>query len=111
MRRSRLAKPPKSGPTRARGTCLAPRRSRLRFAHLGEVTAYLAALNAYTSAVDAADAAGHSEAIIKSMVRDYQELISLELGTYPEAGKPIDPSPEGPLGPLASHVSMSGRSG
>ena len=36
------------------------------------------------------------------MVRDYQTLISLELGTYPEAGKPIDPSPEGPLGSLAS---------
>ena len=46
--------------------------------HLADVTADLAALNAYTSAVDAADAAGHSEAFIKSMVRDYQKLISLE---------------------------------
>jgi hypothetical protein len=69
-------------------------------ARLGDVTAYLAALNAYTSAVDAADAAGHSEAFIRCMVRDYEKLKSLELGTYPEAGKPIDPSPEGPLGSL-----------
>jgi hypothetical protein len=69
-------------------------------AHLAEVTADLAALNAYTSAVDAADAAGHSEEFIESMIRDYQRLVRLELGSYPEAGKPVDPSPDGPLGPL-----------
>jgi hypothetical protein len=68
--------------------------------HLAQVTADLAALNAYTSAVDAADAAGHSEEFIASKIRDYQKLLRLELGTFPEAGKPVDPSPDGPLGPL-----------
>jgi hypothetical protein len=68
--------------------------------HLAQVTAELAALNAYSSAVDAADAAGHSEEFIESMIRDYQKLIRLQLGSYPEAGKPVDPSPDGPLGPL-----------
>jgi hypothetical protein len=68
--------------------------------HLAEVTADLAALNAYTSAIDAADAAGHLEEFIQSMIRDYQQLVRLELWAYPEAGKPVDPSPDGPLGPL-----------
>jgi hypothetical protein len=68
--------------------------------HLADVTADLAALNAYTAAVDASDATGHSDMFIKSAAGDYQKLLDLDLGNYPEGGKPIDPSPEGPLGPL-----------
>ena len=33
-------------------------------------------------------------------VQDYQALLKLGLGRYPEAGQPIDPSPAGPLGQL-----------
>ena len=31
---------------------------------------------------------------------DYDGLLSLNLGTYPELGQPIDPTENGPLGPL-----------
>ena len=70
------------------------------FAHLAEVTAEIAALDAFTAAVDASAAVGYSDSFIKGAVRDYQELLGLNLGSHPSAGQPIDPSPNGPLGPL-----------
>jgi hypothetical protein len=70
------------------------------FPHLAEVGADLVARNAFTAAVDAAGAAGHVDSLIEGAVQDYQELVKLELGRYPDAGKPIDASPAGPLGAL-----------
>jgi hypothetical protein len=69
------------------------------FPHLGDVTADLAACDAFTAALEAADANGHSDSFINGAVEDYQKLLRLKLGSYPEAGKPIDPSGDGPLGP------------
>jgi hypothetical protein len=70
------------------------------FAHLADVTAEIAALDAFTAAVDASSAVGYSDGFIKGAVGDYQKLLSLNLGSYPSAGQSIDPSPNGPLGPL-----------
>ncbi len=70
------------------------------FAHLADVTAELAALGAFTAAVAASDAVGYSDGFIRGAVGDYERLLSLNLGSYPQAGRPIDPSPNGPLGPL-----------
>ena len=56
--------------------------------------------DAFTAAVDAAVAAGFGDEFIKRAMQDYQALLKLELGGYPEAGHPIDPSPAGPLGQL-----------
>jgi hypothetical protein len=67
------------------------------FPQLAGVAADLAARDAFTAAVDAAGAAGHADTFIEGAVQDYQELVKLELGRYPEAGNPIDPSPAGPL--------------
>jgi hypothetical protein len=70
------------------------------FPHLAGVAADLAARDAFTAAVDAAGAAGHTDTFTKAAVQDYQALLRLDLGSYPEAGQPIDPSPSGPLGEL-----------
>ena len=70
------------------------------FPQLANVAADLAARDAFTAAVDAAGAAGHADQFTKSAVEDYQALLKLELGRYPDAGEPIDPSPAGPLGEL-----------
>jgi hypothetical protein len=68
---------------------------------LSHVTADLAAMNAYTSAADAFLAVGyHNENFVDSALRDYHTLVCLELGRYPEPGKPVDPSTDGPLGRL-----------
>ena len=68
---------------------------------LAHVTADLAALNAFTAAAEAFDAVGfHNEGYVSAALHDYDELLRLKLGSYPEAGQPIDPSPDGPLGPL-----------
>ena len=67
---------------------------------LANDTADLAALDAFTAAVEAADAVGRDDAFIGGAVRDYERLLGLRLGSYPQAGQPIDPSPDGPLGPL-----------
>ena len=56
--------------------------------------------DAFTAAVDAAVAAGFGDEFIKGAMQDYQSLLKLGLGRYPEAGQPIDPSPAGPLGEL-----------
>ena len=70
------------------------------FPHLADVAADLAARDAFTAAVDAAGAPGHTDKLISGAVLDDQGLLKLDLGSYPEAGKPIDPSPAGPLGAL-----------
>jgi hypothetical protein len=70
------------------------------FPHLADLTADLAARDAFTAALTAADADGHSDDFVKRAVADYQEMLRLDLGSYPQAGKAIDPSSKGPLGPL-----------
>jgi hypothetical protein len=57
-------------------------------------------MDAFTAAVEAADAVAYSDDFMRGAVHDYATLLGLHLGTYPEAGQPIDPSPDGPLGPL-----------
>ncbi len=69
-------------------------------APLADVTAEQAALDAFTTAVDASDAVGYSDGFIKGAVGDHGRLLSLNLGSYPQVGQPIDPSTNGPLGPL-----------
>jgi hypothetical protein len=65
------------------------------------VTADLAALAAFTAAVDAFTSVGyHNEDFVNAALNDYDRLLRLKLGRYPEPGDPIDPSPGGPLGPL-----------
>jgi hypothetical protein len=68
--------------------------------HLADVSADLAALDAYTAAMDAAEAVGYSDAFTMAASDDYRKLLELGLGQFSEPGKPIDPSPKGPLGPL-----------
>jgi len=70
------------------------------FPHLAELSADLAARDAFTAALTAADADGHSDNFIRAAVEDYQKLLKLDLGSYPDAGKEIDASSKGPLGPL-----------
>lgn len=72
------------------------------FPHLAEVTADLAARDAFTAALEAVGAAGHTDHFTKGAVEDYEKLLRLDLGRYPEAGQPIDPSSRGPLGPLGA---------
>jgi hypothetical protein len=68
---------------------------------LAHVTADLAALNAFTAAAEAYGAVGlHNEGYVAAALGDYDKLLCLKLGSYPESGDPIDPSPGGPLGPL-----------
>jgi hypothetical protein len=68
--------------------------------HLADLTAELAALGAFTAATDAAQAVASTNDFTTWASEDYRKLLKLGLGHYPEAGQPIDPSPEGPLGPL-----------
>jgi hypothetical protein len=70
------------------------------FTPLANVAADLAARDAFTAAVDAAVVAGFADEFIKGAMQDYQTLLKLGLGRYPEAGEPIDSSPAGPLGEL-----------
>ena len=70
------------------------------FAHLADITADLAARDACLAAVEAADAIGYTARFIHKATEDAEELLKLNLGSYPQAGGPIDPSPTGPLGPL-----------
>lgn len=74
--------------------------ARSYLSRLANDTADLVALDAFTAAVEAADAVGRNDAFIRGAVRDYERLLALHLGSYPQAGQPIDPSPDGPLGPL-----------
>ena len=66
---------------------------------LAHVTADLAALNVFTAAADAFVSVGfHNEDFVNAALNDYDRLVRLDPGRYPEAGDPIDPSPGGPLG-------------
>lgn len=68
---------------------------------LSRVAADIAAHNAFNAAVEAYQAVGlRNEEFVAAALRDYNTLVRLDLGHYPEAGDPIDPSPLGPLGPL-----------
>ncbi len=68
---------------------------------LATATAELAALEAFTAAEEAFTAVGyHNEDFVGAARNDYDKLLRLRLGRYPEAGEPIDSSPSGPLGPL-----------
>ncbi len=68
--------------------------------HLASDSAEFVAMDAFTAAVEAADAVAHCEGFVRGAVHDYTTLLGLHLGTYPEAGQPVDPSSDGPLGPL-----------
>ena len=74
--------------------------ARSYLAHLANVTADVVALDAFTAAVEAASAVAHDDTFMRGAIHDYETLLGLHLGTYPQAGQPIDPSPDGPLGPL-----------
>jgi hypothetical protein len=63
-------------------------------------TAEIVALNAFTTAVEAADAVAFDDAFMRGAIHDYERLLGLYLGSYPHAGQSIEPSPDGPLGPL-----------
>jgi hypothetical protein len=76
------------------------------FPHLADISADLATRDAFTAAVEAAAADGHADQLIKGAVADYEKLVQLDLGSYPQAGQPIDPSPDGPLGPLEPEESL-----
>jgi hypothetical protein len=68
---------------------------------LTHVTADLAALSAYAAAADAFVSVGYrNEDFVDAALKDYDTLLRLQLGRYPEPGAPVDPSPGGPLGPL-----------
>ncbi len=54
---------------------------------------------AVITAADAA-AAAHQPAI-ESAIEDWHSLQLMRLGQYPEFGRPVDPRPEGKLGPLS----------
>jgi hypothetical protein len=73
--------------------------------HLANVTADLTARDAFLAALEAVGAEGHADSFIKAAVEDYETLLRLDLGSYPQAGKPIDPSSRGPLGPLGPEES------
>jgi hypothetical protein len=68
---------------------------------LTHVTADVAALNAYTAAARAFISAGYNnEDFVGAALHDYDTLVRLQLGRYPEPGQPVDPSGDGPLGRL-----------
>jgi hypothetical protein len=67
---------------------------------LANDTADVVALDAFTAAVEAANAVALDDAFMRGAIQDYERLLGLRLGTYPQAGQPIDSSPDGPLGPL-----------
>lgn len=82
----------------AAGETPGARRSPGAFAH---VTADIAAMSAFTAAADAFLSVGHhNEEFVYAALADYHKLVGLKLGSYPEVGTPVDPSPGGPLGPL-----------
>lgn len=76
------------------------------FPHLADITADRAAGEAFTAAVEAAGADGHTDPFLKGAIEDYKKLLQLKLGIYPQAGEPIDPSTSGPLGPLEPEESL-----
>jgi hypothetical protein len=73
---------------------------RQRLRELDGLTADLAVLGAFTVAEEGGAATQYSDEFLLAAIRDYEKLLSLNLGSYPDAGQPVDPSPQGPLGPL-----------
>jgi hypothetical protein len=74
---------------------------RERIGALARITVDLAALSAFTAAVEAYDAVGYrNEEFVAAALKDYDRFLCMNLGRYPEPGEPIDPSPGGPLGRL-----------
>jgi hypothetical protein len=68
---------------------------------LESTTADLAAMSAFSAADEANDAVGlNNKDFVGAFLNDYDKLVRLALGHYPEPGDPIDPSPVGPLGPF-----------
>src|SRR5262249_55728966 len=53
------------------------------FPHLADVSADLATRDAFTAAVEAAAADGHADEFIKGAIEDYEELLRLDLRSYP----------------------------
>ncbi|MFO0892635.1 MAG: hypothetical protein U0790_26270 [Isosphaeraceae bacterium] len=74
--------------------------ARSYLSRLEKDTADIVALDAFTAAVEAANATAFDDTFLRGAIQDYERLLGLHLGTYPQAGRPIDPSPDGPLGPL-----------
>lgn len=65
------------------------------------IIADLVVVDAFRAVVDAQNAASaHDECFERKALDDYARLHDLDLGLYPEPGEPVDPSPEGPLGPI-----------
>src|SRR5262249_39995577 len=63
---------------------------------LSRVSADLAARTAFDAALEAYEAVGlRSEDFVAAALGDYDRLLRLRLGRYPEAGELIDPSPHG----------------
>jgi hypothetical protein len=63
------------------------------------VEADLAALDAYSAASEAFACIGYNnEDFVSAGVRDFERLLSLKLGKFPEPGLPINPTADGPLG-------------
>ncbi len=69
------------------------------FPHLADVTAELAAADAFLAAFEAVGVEGHADAFVTAAVEDYEKLLRLDLGSFPDAGRPLDLSSKGPLGP------------
>jgi hypothetical protein len=68
---------------------------------LEHVTVDLTAQDAFTAAMQAYGAFGYrNEDFVTEALNDYDRLLQLKLGRYPELGDAIDPSPHGPLGNL-----------
>lgn len=55
---------------------------------------------ALKAAVEAAEQAGDANKMINEINCDYERLLNLRLGIFPEIGICVDPGEEGPLGPL-----------
>jgi hypothetical protein len=72
-----------------------PRRGRARASAPATAASY-----AYTDAAGSAGADRGRGAFDAACASDLAKLARLRLGTFPELGKPIDPSENGPLGPL-----------
>jgi hypothetical protein len=57
---------------------------------LADITADLAAREAFLAASEAVGALGHTSAFVAAAVEDYQKLLRLDLGSFPDAGKPVE---------------------
>jgi hypothetical protein len=68
--------------------------------NLSTLNADLAVRAAFTAAFEAVAAEGHTDPFIQAAIDDFEKLLRLDLGKYPDAGEPVDPSANGPLGPL-----------